>query len=137
MSNLAAAQPSSLGARPTVAQMNTEVMNQIITDELVREYAVKHGISVSNAEVSHQLELGYAQAGGKDRSRQPEDHDGHRDAHPQGAGRGQRRDRDHRAQPQQPVAERAPPRRHPSHAEEDQGGGVRPAALDPDDVRST
>jgi parvulin-like peptidyl-prolyl isomerase len=52
LSLLAAQQPAQPGAPPVSSKvLTTEVMNQLVVDELVREYAAAHGITVSNSVV--------------------------------------------------------------------------------------
>jgi hypothetical protein len=65
LSVLAAQQPPAPGSKgPTPKVLTTEVMNQLIVDELVREYAASHGISVSNATVLTQENQQAASLGG-------------------------------------------------------------------------
>jgi parvulin-like peptidyl-prolyl isomerase len=65
LSVLAAQQPPQPGSTgPTPKVLTTEVMNQLIVDELVREYAAAHGISVSNATVLKQENQQAASLGG-------------------------------------------------------------------------
>jgi parvulin-like peptidyl-prolyl isomerase len=65
LAGLAASQASSQSTKVTPASLTNEVMNQIVIDELVRQYALKHGISVSNKTVQAQINQNITQLGSK------------------------------------------------------------------------
>jgi foldase protein PrsA len=66
LANLAAQQNAAQsGTTVTPKLLTSEVMNQIVVDEIVSEYAQKHNISVSNGEVQKQMNSDAARLGGR------------------------------------------------------------------------
>lgn len=54
----------------SMAQIQSQVMNQVIGNEIIREYAVKHHISVPKSEVQSRLDRSLKSAGSKSRFKQ-------------------------------------------------------------------
>jgi parvulin-like peptidyl-prolyl isomerase len=54
----------------TMAQIESQAMNQVIGNEIVREYAAKHNISVPKSAVDSQVSLSVKKAGSRSRYRQ-------------------------------------------------------------------